>query len=350
MRVFPNSISKRALALMLALLLPCAHATNYTLIDLGTLGGSYSFAYGINNQNQVVGVSQTAGNTAAHATLWDVNGAHDLGTLGGTVSIAYAINNGGQAVGVSYTSGNIETHATAWVNGTPMVGIVDLGGISTSGIAYAINDSGLAAGNNRVLGSSTPAATVWNGAASLSLGVLPGGTFGYANGINNSGWVIGNSDASGQPAHAMLWTGSTPTDLGTLGGSQSFAKAINNAGQVVGASYLPGDTYAHGTFWSTQGIVDLGTLPGGTYSIAYGLNNRGQAVGDSYSANGPRHTILWNGLNTVDLNDYLSGALKNQGWIVDVAQNINDNGWIIGGVFNSVTGQEHAFLMIPSTP
>jgi uncharacterized membrane protein len=33
----------------------------YALVDLGTVGGNYSWAYGINNNEQIVGLSTTSG-------------------------------------------------------------------------------------------------------------------------------------------------------------------------------------------------------------------------------------------------------------------------------------------------
>ena len=50
-----------------------AQAQQYTVQDLGTLGGYYSFAYGINSIGQVVGNSETGFPPApTHALLWAV--------------------------------------------------------------------------------------------------------------------------------------------------------------------------------------------------------------------------------------------------------------------------------------
>ena len=59
----------------------------------------------------------------------------------------------------------------------------------------------------------------------------------WAIGINNSGQVAGDSITSDGTFRATIWNGTTPTDLGTLGGRASEAFGINNAGQVVGNSY-----------------------------------------------------------------------------------------------------------------
>ena len=64
--------------------------SNYTIEDLGTLGGNSSQANAINAKGEVVGAAQL-GNGSTHATLWDPGKtAKDLGTLGGSNSAAKA--------------------------------------------------------------------------------------------------------------------------------------------------------------------------------------------------------------------------------------------------------------------
>src|SRR3990172_6713567 len=58
-----------------------AAAPRYTITDLGTLGGSWNQGTGINENSQVVGVSQSS--TYSYAFLWDDGTMTNLGDLGG---------------------------------------------------------------------------------------------------------------------------------------------------------------------------------------------------------------------------------------------------------------------------
>src|SRR5215218_6346129 len=76
----------------------------YKVEDLGTLGGSRSWASAINDSGQVVGYSYLAGDQNNHAFLYKDAKMTDLGTLGGTSSEAKGINKSGQVVGWSDNS------------------------------------------------------------------------------------------------------------------------------------------------------------------------------------------------------------------------------------------------------
>jgi probable HAF family extracellular repeat protein len=73
------------------------------MTDLGTLpGATRSLAWGINNRGQIVGGSGPGFDS--HAVLWQNGSILELGTLGGTFATAYGINDPGQVVGVSETA------------------------------------------------------------------------------------------------------------------------------------------------------------------------------------------------------------------------------------------------------
>jgi probable HAF family extracellular repeat protein len=82
--------------------------------DLGTLGGVFGLAKGINDRGQVVGSSSLASGEE-HAFLWGTGVMTDLGTLGGDFSLANRINHRGEVVGLSRTSDG-ELHAVVWRN------------------------------------------------------------------------------------------------------------------------------------------------------------------------------------------------------------------------------------------
>lgn len=57
------------------------------MVELGTLGGALSEAHAINQRGDAVGCAETPGG-AQHAVLWRNGALLDLGTLGGTFTHA----------------------------------------------------------------------------------------------------------------------------------------------------------------------------------------------------------------------------------------------------------------------
>ncbi len=101
-----------------------------TMLDLGTFGGTFSWAYGINNSGEVVGMAETSG-SFYHAFSYSGGSIQDLGTLGGTNGgSANGINDNGQIVGDAYTSGNAAYHAFLYSGGS-MHDLGTLGGVNS---------------------------------------------------------------------------------------------------------------------------------------------------------------------------------------------------------------------------
>ena len=79
-----------------------------TVTDLGTLGGTFSQAFKLNNHGSVVGFSTLKGDTALHAFLWRQGVMTDLGTIGGAAAPAFSsavnVNDRDEVVVFSETS------------------------------------------------------------------------------------------------------------------------------------------------------------------------------------------------------------------------------------------------------
>ena len=81
--------------------------------DLGTLGGNYSLAMGINDSGQAVGSANLPGDTVGHAFLWTTtDGMQDLTKMipagsGWELCSANAINANGQIAGDGLYNGQI---------------------------------------------------------------------------------------------------------------------------------------------------------------------------------------------------------------------------------------------------
>ncbi|HSB97033.1 MAG TPA: DUF3466 family protein [Spongiibacteraceae bacterium] len=247
----------------------------------------------------------------------------DLGKADGWYSSPSAINNSGQVVGhLGYeTAGaNVSTHAFLYSNGA----MTDLGTFGgpvgyTDGINYGyangINDSGQVVGSAAGKGYGSPRAIIYSNGATTDLGTFDGWAS-YANGINNSGQVVGYVD-TGDDTYAFLYSNGAMTNLGALGGTWSSATGINNSGQVVGVASV-GNT-GHAFLYNNGAMTDLGTF-GGSYSYANGINDSGEVVGwASTTDDAAGHAFLYSNGEMIDLGNGIASSINNKGQVVGYA-------------------------------
>jgi probable HAF family extracellular repeat protein len=210
---------------------PAWAAAQYNMTDLGTLGGSYSDARGINNAGQITGETHLPGDGSFHAYLYDHGVMQDIHPATRPWSSGERINDLGQIAGF-------------WTGG----------GGGAYAMRYTVAD--------------------W-----LDLGALPGGRKSTADAINATGQITGEAETA-TTYHAYFYDG-TMHDLGTLGGIISWGRGINDIGQIVG---MARDTAgADRAFLYSDGVMyDINSLippdSGWTMIDARDINNSGVIV------------------------------------------------------------------------
>jgi probable HAF family extracellular repeat protein len=204
--------------------------------------GIAGYGTAINDAGQVAG-GYIRPDGQLHAFSWSGGVLVDLGTLGGSSSSAYGINATGETAGASITAGG-RFHAF-FSNGGTLQDLGTLGGANSYGMA--LNDAGQVAGNAQT-GAGYMTAFLWDGQQMKGLGTL-GGTQSYAYGINSAGDVVGYSWTSDGVTHGFLYRGGMMLDLNSLleigsGWTIDGAYGINEAGQILTQATYQGEHYA----------------------------------------------------------------------------------------------------------
>src|SRR5580658_2812497 len=272
------SLGKAAAGVAFALAVPSVHAQSFTVTDLGR----FTSANAINDSGTVVGSLENPISGHDNAFTWSNGTFTNQGTFGGLGSQLQGINNSGTIIGEYYDS-SYNSYSIYESNGSPtsLTYLTDLGGGSSYMSAGTINSAGTVAGYS-TNGSGDTFAFSWSiGSISLTdLGTL-GGSASAANGINDSGTIVGYADLAGDTiAHAFSYSDGSMTDLGALGGGNSSAYGINDSGMIVGLFYIGNSNQSHAFSYANGTMTDLGTL-GGASSQAVAVNGAGTIVGNS---------------------------------------------------------------------
>jgi probable HAF family extracellular repeat protein len=157
------------------------------LTELGTLGGTYSGAGGINDKGVIVGSSYLPMSSTRRAFVWQDGVMRELQGLGGSESGASRINNRGVIVGTAF-----DTAGRQWMVRWSSAGSAPEP-VMQRGAAYALNDHGDIAGNN--LDTGKPFLLESDGTLTwlLDLPAMQAGgwrSFGPTS-INDRGWIVG---------------------------------------------------------------------------------------------------------------------------------------------------------------
>lgn len=285
----------------------------------------------------------------------------DLGAVSsGHSSLGWHVSDGGEVAGFEEDA-----------NGDPDAWHMECGTFTSLGViggsdaeAQGINDSGMVVGWSDDGGGNRRAFTWTNGGGLTNLGTAGGRADSEAFAVNNSSEVVGTvldfdvpQEAERQaflhlpaPAHTL---GAGMNLLGTLGGEESVAMDINDAGQVVGGAETSAGQWRPFR-WADGTMTNLGTLGGETANLdhrAEAVNSNGNACGRSYTAGGAKRAFYYDGSMT-DLGVLTGGS---ESW----AFGINDSDVVVGTsdttggvyrafVWDSVNGLRNLNNLLPT--
>jgi probable HAF family extracellular repeat protein len=318
-------------------------SSDWTFTDLSAVLPQRSVLKDLNNAGEIVGyytleTGESPGSLdKVNAFLYHRGALTQLGSLGGTYTVANGINNQGDIVGSSSTNTTPITDGFVYRDDT-MQSLSSLEG-DFFGL-HDINDVG------QIVGDRNGVAVIFSNGQTAEIGTLPGMDQSVPYEINASGTVLGGSNVFGDPGQrsTFLFSQGTIQDLGSVSGCQSSTfHALNDAGQLAGSCD------GRPVIKTGENLKEIGNISGHENLIVHDMNNAGQvvgaarAIGDNTDAG--LSAYFYDGNTILNLNTVPS--IASSGWKLQSAVHINDSGQILG--FGTLNGNpaERYFLLTP---
>jgi probable HAF family extracellular repeat protein len=233
--------------------------------------------------------------------------------------------------------GDQSDHAFLYQDGT----ITNLGGLVayTQSYANGINDSGTICGES--IGPFGYSAVVWSNGQIAPLG-LPVGPNSGAYDLSENGLICGYMGQGGTGAsHAFVYdlTTGNAIDVGTQlpNTTNASATGVNSFGTVCGQSWIPCSPSCgvwRGFLWSDGVGFDLGVLSGMTRCNPNDVNDSNVVVGSSSPQTGNAKGFVWQSGVMYELNDVVPPELNLRilsASSINNAGQIAAHGFIVGG-------------------
>jgi len=343
-----------------------AKSMKYFITDIGTLGGTESFAYGISNSGKVVGSSRLVGDTETHSFLYSNGKITDLYPLNSeNIQTVGPTSINGDKIASGVIDNGIYYPAIYDIKTSKITILDSLGGVTPynfNGVATSINNSGQAVGYSYLDYINRHAFQFSNGVVT-DIGSFGG--YSGATAINDKGMIVGfASDLYNGRAHAFFYTNGVMKDIDPVAPldfsrSESYARDINKNGDVVGEFLTKDQSAFHGFLYSNGVFTDLGS-EGSPETVPFGINDQGQIVGikhDPYNdvcfdpefgfvpcIKYEQHAFFYAKGKIINLDTLI---WPNSGWKLSWAFDINNNGQIVG--YGLVNDKFRAFLLTPAT-
>lgn len=304
----------------------------YTVEDLGTLGGSYSVATGINADGQVVGYA-TLPSGLIHAFRTGPYGPNgpltDLAPGSPDEIVAWDVNDAGQIAGYRRPASGPQTAIRIEPDGVirPLTTVAQ-----APAQGLAINNAGQVAGWMTTDGSLRAFRTN-SGGALTDLGLMANGSRSYARGLNDQGRVVGTADSNEFP-FGFRTSGAGGVASADALGAYVYPYDINGTGYVTGEAWdFEKDHYNLFRARPDGTVQMLGRL--GEHPVTgTRINNRNVIVGTAYiedpeggNAFDRAAVIHTDARGLRDLNTLIPPG---SGWELFAANDINDAGQIVG--------------------